>query len=111
MTQSVRIARGDRVVDSEVSGNHCHGFTTPIDSLGDWHAIETAVARATSGPTIAVECYDLAGERVVDGVQPTHRVDPTNHRCWLIVNLVDDVYVEPSAGFFVVLVTRHEVTL
>lgn len=111
MTQSVRAARGDRVFDSEVVGNHCRGFTAPIDSLGDRDTIATAVARATPRPTIAVKCQDPAGERVADGVQSTHRVDPPNHRCRPIVDLMGDVHVKPSAGFFVVLVVRHEVTL
>ena len=108
MTQSVRVARGDRELDSEVMGNHCRGFTAPIDSLGDRHTIETAVARAAPGPTITVECQYPAGERVVYGVQSTHRVDPTNHRCRPIVDLVGDIHVKPTAGFFVVLVTRHD---
>lgn len=111
MTQSIRATRGNRVLDSEVVGNHCRSFTTPFDSLADRHVVEAAVAGAASGPTIAVECQDSAGERIVDGVQSTHRVDPTNHRRRPIVDLVHDIHVKQSAGFFVVLVLRHEVTL
>ena len=109
--RSVCVGWSGRVLDSEVLGNHCRGFTAPINSPGDRLTLETAVAGAAAGPAFAVERQDPAGESVVDGVQSTHRVDPTSYRRRSIVDRVDDIHVKPLAGFLVVLVTRHEETL
>jgi hypothetical protein len=107
----VRGARGAWVLDCEVASDHRGGFTAPIESSGDRLAVETSVTRAVAGATVAVERQDAAGEGVVDQVQSTHRVDPTSHRGWPIVDLVDHIHVKPWASFLVVLVTRHEPTL
>ena len=111
MPRSVEFRRRNRVVDPEVVSDHRRGFATPTHSAGDRLVLEAGVASAASGPAVSVERQDASGQRVVDRIQSTHRIDPARHRRGTIVNLVGDVHVKPPAGFLVVLVPRHSGTL
>ena len=76
-------------------------------SIGFGFVIER-VANTRAGSAVAVQRQELAGERVVDRVEATHRIHPPRDWCGGVVDLVQDIHVPGRAGLLVVLVAAHQ---